>query len=367
MASIDDEFATHAAGEGAGPPEGPSFHIPSLDGIRAVSFMFVFVGHAGYGHIVPGGFGVTVFFFLSGYLITTLLRRELAETGRVGYRNFLRRRFLRIAPSYMVVLGAAVLITATGILTAELTAGPVLSQLLLVNNYWQIRHGLVGSAPGTEVFWSISVEEHFYLLFPALFGWLAIRFRTERSRAAVVAAMCGAVLIWRFVLVLAMGAGQLRTYAATDTRVDSILFGVVLGLVLNPAWGPTVVWKHLRFLVAAAVLVLAATLIPRSEVFRETIRYSLQGIALVPLFLAAVSYPMHPLFRWLNLAGLRWVGRLSYGAYLVHFVILEIVWAWLPLPTPAAAAVALVLTLALANVLFRTVDVPIMRVRARYR
>ena len=67
------------------------------------------------------------------------------------------------------------------------------------------------------------------------------------------------------------------------------------------------------------------------------------------------------------MAGLRWVGRLSYGAYLVHFVILEIVWAWLPLPTPAAAAVALVLTLALANVLFRTVDVPIMRVRARYR
>lgn len=294
-------------------------------------------------------------------------RRELRETGRVGYGNFLRRRFLRIAPSYLVVLSAAVLLTAAGILVGELGAGALLSQLLLFNNYWQVHQGSLGSAPGTEVFWSISVEEHFYLVFPALFGWLAIRYQTEWSRAAVVAGLCGAVLVWRCVLVLAVGVEPLRTYAATDTRVDSILFGVVLGLVLNPAWGPRVEWKHLRWLVLAAIIVLMATFVPRNDIFRETIRYTLQGIALMPLFLAAVSYPRRPMFGWLNLAALQWMGRLSYGAYLVPFIVLELTWAWLPLPTPAAAALALLITLGIASTLYRTVDLPMMQVRARYR
>lgn len=347
--------------------KGPALHIPSLDGIRAFSFLFVFVGHAGYGHIVPGGFGVTVFFFLSGYLITTLLRREQASSGRISYPNFLRRRFLRIAPSYLVVLAAAVFLAATGALAADLTAGSLLSQLLLFNNYWQVGNGLVGSAPGTGVFWSISVEEHFYLIFPLVFGWLTLKFRSEWSRAAVIAAVCGVILAWRCVLVLGMGADPLRTYVATDTRADSILFGVLLGLALNPAWGPTVAWKRLRWFVAAALVALALTMVPRSDVFRETVRYSLQGVALLPLFLAAVAYATNPLFRWLNLPWLKWMGRLSYGAYLVHFIVLELTWAYLPLPTPVAAAVALAVTFVLAECLYRSLDVPIMKMRARYR
>jgi len=67
------------------------FHIPSLDGIRALSFLVVFAAHAGLDRVVPGGFGVTVFFFLSGYLITTLLRKEHDERGTVSLRRFAAR------------------------------------------------------------------------------------------------------------------------------------------------------------------------------------------------------------------------------------------------------------------------------------
>src|SRR5437016_5429614 len=85
-------------------PEAAHFYIPSLDGIRAVAFLFVFVAHAGLGNVVPGGFGVTIFFFLSGYLITTLMRREAERSGTVSLRIFYARRFLRIFPPFYLVL-----------------------------------------------------------------------------------------------------------------------------------------------------------------------------------------------------------------------------------------------------------------------
>jgi len=79
-------------------------HIPSLDGLRAVSFLLVFVGHAGLDRFVPGGLGVTIFFFLSGFLITTLMRNEYERTGGVNLRHFWLRRALRILPPFYLVL-----------------------------------------------------------------------------------------------------------------------------------------------------------------------------------------------------------------------------------------------------------------------
>src|SRR6478735_7378950 len=98
------------------PRASADFHIPSLDGLRAASFMVVFLSHAGladYG--IPGGFGVTVFFFLSGYLITTLLRLEHMNSGAVSLRDFYLRRVLRILPPFYAVLLLAIGLTALGL------------------------------------------------------------------------------------------------------------------------------------------------------------------------------------------------------------------------------------------------------------
>src|SRR5205807_5364979 len=83
---------------GRGVVTGKPLNIPSLDGLRAASVMLVFAAHAGLKDRVPGNFGVTVFFFLSGYLITTLLRIEHDRTGRISLRDFYLRRVLRIFP-----------------------------------------------------------------------------------------------------------------------------------------------------------------------------------------------------------------------------------------------------------------------------
>jgi peptidoglycan/LPS O-acetylase OafA/YrhL len=82
-----------------------AFQIPSLDGLRAVSFFIVFMGHATTIKLIPGELGLTVFFFLSGYLITTLLRLEVDQTGGINFRDFYLRRVLRIFPPfYMTIL-----------------------------------------------------------------------------------------------------------------------------------------------------------------------------------------------------------------------------------------------------------------------
>src|SRR5580704_13015777 len=95
-----------------------SFHIPSLDGLRAVAFFIVFSAHAGMAFVVPGGFGVTVFFFLSGFLITTLMRVEVERTARVNLKNFYLRRALRILPPFYLVLFLATGIAASGFISS---------------------------------------------------------------------------------------------------------------------------------------------------------------------------------------------------------------------------------------------------------
>lgn len=109
------------------------FQIPSLDGLRAVSFLMVFAAHAGV-EAIPGGFGVTVFFFLSGYLITTLMRLEAEKTGGVSLKNFYYRRALRILPPFYIVLFVATTLAAMGFLNVQGAEPPrllpVASQIL---------------------------------------------------------------------------------------------------------------------------------------------------------------------------------------------------------------------------------------------
>src|ERR1700722_4707088 len=130
-------------------PTNDALHLPSLDGIRAVSFLLVFAAHAGLHDVIPGGFGVTVFFFLSGYLITTLLRREHDAKGTVSLRQFYLRRALRILPPFYLVLGLAALAASAGILAGGLDPRGLSAQALHLANYWIVRHGYDGLPSGT--------------------------------------------------------------------------------------------------------------------------------------------------------------------------------------------------------------------------
>jgi peptidoglycan/LPS O-acetylase OafA/YrhL len=341
-------------------------HIPSLDGLRAISFMIVFLAHAGVGG-VPGGFGVTVFFFLSGFLITTLMRVELEKTGTVNLRHFYLRRALRILPPFYLVLGAAAALTLLKVLPGLLEWDVMLAQSLHISNYWFIARGSDGSPSGTAPYWSLAVEEHFYLLFPMLYLALSQRL-ARQAQARAVLGLCAAICVWRIVLVGVFGVPDDRTYMGSDTRFDSIFFGCALAIGLNPVLDAPVfgerVWKWV--LLPAALALLLFTFLYRAEWFRETVRYTIQGIALVPVFVTAIRFHQWLPFRALNARPVAFFGVLSYSLYLVHQIVLYLLdYHWPAMDWGTRGAIALAISAGIAIAIHYGVERPTAHIRKR--
>lgn len=345
-----------------------AFHIPSLDGLRAFAVGVVFLAHVGLKTLVPGEFGVTVFFFLSGFLITTLLRVEHTRTAAISLRDFYLRRVLRIFPPlYLVLIGATVL-TLLGPLSdphLRLEPGPIAAQALYLTNYdivatdwWN------GRAPGTWIYWSLAVEEHFYLFFPLLY-LLLLRVLPERRRQlAVLLGLCALVLAWRTFLVYGLHASKDRTYIASDTRIDSILFGCALAVLGNPVLDRTrfsdTQWKFVWLPLGLAGLLVSFLI--RNPALQQSVRYSLQGVALVPVFVCAMRFPGWFAFRALNWRPVAFVGVLSYTLYLVHPTVIFGLDKNL---SPARGVLAGLASLAIAIAMYYAVERPAARLRRR--
>lgn len=343
------------------------FHIPSLDGLRAVSIAIVFVSHAGL-DAVPGGFGVTVFFFLSGYLITTLLRREFELTNDVSLRKFYWRRAWRIFPPMYAALALGVAASLVGLTPGTPTVAAVGAQALHLSNYASLTELTNGIPLGTHVFWSLAVEEHFYLIFPICALFLLRKF-SAKGQAGALLIVCGVVLAWRMLLVQVFEVSIDRTFISTDTRIDAILFGCVLALHLNPMMdsGPEL---SDRQAIAAAVFSLAVigiSMILRNDFYRETIRYSVQSMALAPLFYAAIQRPDVFPFRLLNLRPVRYIGILSYSLYLVHQIVIYALQTKRPaFGVPEIMLVAGLISIGIAYLFHIFIELPATRARKKY-
>lgn len=296
-------------------------YIPSLDGIRAIAVTLVVVSHAGFDRLIPGGFGVTIFFFLSGYLITTLLRQEWEKTRWISLKGFYLRRIYRIFPPLYVVLAIVTMLTVAGVVGdgKPINISSIASQLLFATNYYAIVNGESHFLPGTAVLWSLAIEEHFYFVFPVAL-LILLRRHSYKYVARTLIGVCLLVLMWRVFLVFVLHVDDIYTYMASDARADSLLWGCVLGLVFNPHLdnAEPVGGAGKIAVFVAAMSILLFCLLYRNEDFRETARYSLQGLALWPMFWLAIRHHDWAIFRPLNWWVLRWLGRISYTLYLIH-------------------------------------------------
>jgi peptidoglycan/LPS O-acetylase OafA/YrhL len=340
------------------PPRGTV--IPSLNGLRAASILVVFVGHSGLPLGVRGSTGVTVFFFLSGYLITTLLRREADSTGRIHLGAFYLRRAARILPPLYIVLAIGMGLTAVGWLPGELQVEGVLSAAFFWANYWLI-HATppLGLPEGAGVVWSLAVEEHFYLLFPLVLV-LLMKVWDRRRQGYALLALCGGVLAWRCWLVFGADVPFIRVYYASDTRVDSLLLGCALALLANPYLdripGRDWVWQWV--LGPLGIMVLLGTSLT-SDRMLGSVGFTVQAAGLSLLFIAAVRHPWWGIYRLLNLRPVAYLGMLSYGFYLVHASVLGLIGGsqW------TRAGIAFVVSVGAAFVLRVLIEKPSERVR----
>lgn len=334
--------------------------IAELDGVRAIAVLIVFASHLGPLHnLVPGGLGVTVFFFLSGYLITSLLRVEAGNTGKIDLIAFYVRRSFRIFPPLYITLALSGLLLSLGLLTVQrLDIGSVLSQIGFLSNYerlWGPHAGL----PGPPL-WSLAVEEHFYLIFPFVFG-LALMRLTSRTAAIACAAACLIPLLAR-IGHLAVGHDITLNYFFSHTRADSILAGCALALFKNPAldvngWRPSI-WQF----GLGIALILGAALV-RNPIFAEVFRYTVQGVGLYIVF-AFILTPNRITSPLLLMPWLRWIGRVSYSVYLFQIIAIKLAERFLPNHNfIVIAIVAAGLTLAYAWIMNVRVEKPLYKFR----
>ena len=341
--------------------------IPALDGMRAIAVSLVFLAHSGLERFIPGGLGVTVFFVLSGYLITTLLRIEQGRRGHIGLGSFYMRRLLRLMPPLIVVVAAAALLSSFGLIDGGFSVGGLFATLLYFGNYHAIAHDFHGFPAGIGVVWSLAIEEHYYLLYPPLAAVMLRSGHQLRSAAAWLGSACLVVLAWRLWLVN-HGASVNYLTMATDTRVDAILVGCVMALWRNPWLGRTAEPMRRREWGQAALCVVAllATFLYRDEAFRLTLRFTVQSIAIAGLIFLAVAHANEWPFRWLNARPLVYLGSISYTVYLSHHLILLGLakhwpqWGWFGLTASGA-----LLTLLVAEPMRRWVEQPCAQLRQR--
>ncbi|MEP3633114.1 MAG: acyltransferase [Shimia thalassica] len=339
--------------------------LPSLDGFRTVAIAIVFASHAGFSHLIPGGFGVTLFFFLSGFLITTLLQREISQTGTLSLPRFFLRRVVRLWPPLLVTLLIGVFLVTIDLAQGALDWGTLLSQIFFYYNYYSLFAEPTNSVDGFGIFWSLSVEEHFYLLWPSVFLLLHKRIGASRILAMILVA----TLVWRVVRFVHFQSSEWEIYISTDTRIDALLFGCLLAILqANGAADRLFKADHFKWVwLGAAVILLLLTFAVREPAFRSTLRYSLQGLALMPVFHYAVTQPDTRLFKPLNLSWISQIGVWSYTLYLVHYLIIKALEynGLASHGSPALVLGAAALSLAYAALMYRIVERPMLPLRRK--
>jgi peptidoglycan/LPS O-acetylase OafA/YrhL len=283
---------------------------PALDGLRGLAILLVFAFHLPLDVFRTGSFGVIIFFVLSGFLITTILLRELDSTGRIGLRWFYGRRAARLLPALgILVLGHLIIQIILGDADRwwERT-WPVLLYLSNVVVLEGVDLGLVGHT------WSLAIEEHFYLLWPL--ALLAIPNRWRFSAGWGIATLASS---WRLAL-LSAGEDNVRVFFASDTNAFAPLVGCAIAISVHE--------KRLNRLSRRACGMAVAALVILSTLPWQFTDRRLLYLALPVALLSAVAIwaSLETPIPWLEHPILRWIGRISYGLYLWHFVLTSLPW-----------------------------------------
>ena len=348
-------------------------YITGLDGIRAIAVIMVLAYHLKLALFKSGFLGVTVFFVLSGYLITGILISEVEEEGTIDLKNFWLRRIRRLVPAVMSM--AVVIIFVSAVVNRVIfTKGckDFLASVLGFNNWWQIFNKVsyfeaAGVPSPFTHCWSLAIETQFYLIYPLiLLGIYKLAKSRGEGRAKRGLLFAGVTLLLALISVILMivlfdpQQDASRVYYGTDTRAFSLLFGALLAILWDYRMVPRRLSASVNMVlgsVSFAVLLVMTIAINGSSNFWYR-GGQFVGTILTVLVIYTVLGRKTWLSRFLSNPVLKWIGDRSYSIYLWHYPIILLIskgikasW-WITL-------IEIVLSVVLAELSYRFIETPI--------
>lgn len=348
-------------------------YITGLDGIRAIAVIMVLAYHLKLALFKSGFLGVTVFFVLSGYLITGILISEVEEEGTIDLKNFWLRRIRRLVPAVMS-MAVVIIFVSTVVNRVVFTKGckDFLASVLGFNNWWQIFNKVsyfeaAGVPSPFTHCWSLAIETQFYLIYPLiLLGIYKLAKSRGEGRAKRGLLFAGVTLLLALISVILMivlfdsQQDASRVYYGTDTRAFSLLFGALLAILWEYRMVPRRFSASVNMVlgsVSFVVLLVMTIAINGSSNFWYR-GGQLVGTILTVLVIYTVSGRKTWLSRFLSNPVLKWIGDRSYSIYLWHYPIILLIskgikasW-WITL-------IEIVLSVVLAELSYRFIETPI--------
>lgn len=343
----------------------PTSYISGIDGLRAIAVLMVLAYHLKLPFAKGGLLGVTVFFVISGFLITRILLTELEDTNAIDLGTFWMRRIRRLLPAILTMATALIFVSAVFnrvLFTKACSDLP--SVIFCYNNWRQIFNNVsyfenAGAPSPLTHCWSLAIETQFYLLYPLLLIFLS-RFRDKKSlfvRVTMILAVLSAALMW---ILFDPSKDPSRVYYGTDTRVFSLLFGALLALLTNKRrFEKRISVQALNVIGAISFAGLLYMMIAidgySSFLYRGgQVLVSLLAVLIIFSVLNPKSIPG----RILSAPLLKWIGDRSYSIYLWHFPIILLIsngkkssW-WIDL-------IEILLTVVFASLSYAYVETPI--------
>jgi len=366
----------------AAPARIERFYRPELDALRFFAFLGVFIFHAaprtmnfynaaGYPHWLSsllisifgaGAYGVDLFFALSAYLITSLLLRERAATSALDLRGFYMRRILRIWPLYLAFVAFAA-IFAVLVPGQHLPMKYVVGYSLLAGNWIYAFYGLPASF--ATPLWTVSIEEQFYLAWP-----LALRKASVRTMAAIAAGLLVIANAWRVWLAVTAAPVERIEYN-TFTRLDPIALGILLALFGHKLPSFTRLQRVALLCggIATWIAVFAFTVTGQATTvttWRMALGHPFTALASAAVLLSVLG-SQH---RFLRNPALLYLGKISYGLYVLHefahFCAMRLAPASTPIGVVGQSVLGLSLTIVLAAASYRWLESPFLRLKERF-
>lgn len=367
--------ATHASAGARAPraaaPHADASRLAGLDGLRGIAVLAVIAYHLGQNGLTPAGFlGVDMFFVISGFIITALLLREHAGSGRIDLRAFYLRRARRLLPpAFAMIAVVAVLAPALAPATVPRLMEDIPAALVYASNWWQIvsqqsYFETFGSPPLLQHLWSLAVEEQYYIAWPLL-AWGALRLGGRRALAALALAVALASTGWMAWLYATVvdGGDPSRVYLGSDTHLMGLGIGSALAALWNP-WraplpAPAQRAAGVTGLLALGLLLLAV------QFTHEGLPFVYQGGLLLAAVLTALAIvgaaqPRSWLARVMATRPLQWTGSRSFSLYLWHWPVFVLMKDGGPSTHPLLLALAMLgVTAAAAELSYRLVETPL--------